>query len=484
MIRTEQLPEPELIFANGKKCLDPKLGILLYGPAGLSDQEREHGVVIRAGAVGTLDSLSRLHNLLERFRMRVSGGQKGEPWKYDFPGLGIKSALHFDIGLERDAESVITGREEDETLSGDDRLKRIVRAGELYERKFADLVDTSRYPLDIVFFPISRRFMELTKEPGMEGDKIVYARRTMDKTVDLSDVPLFDFHHFLKVLGFKHRIPSQMIRPDTLELTGKIQDDATVAWNFSVAAYYKATDTPWKLADLDDRTCYVGISFYQEMGQEKNMRASMAHVYLQSGESQVIRGKPFKWEGPKGKSPQLTKSQAHDILADVIRLYRDRKKMDPLRMVVHKTSDYSHDEEVGFTNAAEGVESVDLIHIYQQTDLRAFYKSNEYPPLRGTLIYDTNEAPAYLFTTGFTPALGTYKGTVPMPLAFTWQKKASTVRTIAMDIMALTKLDWNSTEFATALPVTISVSKKVGDILSESRAKGIVEPPTAYRYFM
>jgi len=47
----------------------------------------------------------------------------------------------------------------------------------------------------------------------------------------------------------------------------------------------------------------------------------------------------------------------------------------------------------------------------------------------------------------------------------------------------LAKLDWNSSNFNTRIPVTISVSRKVGSILSESSAQNI-EPPPNYKYYM
>jgi len=41
-----------------------------------------------------------------------------------------------------------------------------------------------------------------------------------------------------------------------------LQDEATRAWNFSVALYYKGGGFPWRLADAQHGTCYIGISFH------------------------------------------------------------------------------------------------------------------------------------------------------------------------------------------------------------------------------
>jgi hypothetical protein len=70
--------------------------------------------------------------------------------------------------------------------------------------------------------------------------------------------------------------PIQVSRPATLggdvqryrqdgTANKDIQDDATLAWNFFTALYYKADGIPWRLvrdsSTLD--TCFVGVSFYE-----------------------------------------------------------------------------------------------------------------------------------------------------------------------------------------------------------------------------
>ena len=56
----------------------------------------------------------------------------------------------------------------------------------------------------------------------------------------------------MKVLGMKHRLPTQFVLPTTLDMERKlfVQDLATRAWNLTVAAYYKHKGVPWKLAEL------------------------------------------------------------------------------------------------------------------------------------------------------------------------------------------------------------------------------------------
>jgi hypothetical protein len=48
--------------------------------------------------------------------------------------------------------------------------------------------------------------------------------------------------------------------------------------------------------------------------------------------------------------------------------------------------------------------------------------------------------------------------------------------------MGLTKLNWNTTAFATVLPITLEFARKVGKILSELEDE--VPPENHYRFYM
>jgi hypothetical protein len=167
-----------------------------------------------------------------------------------------------------------------------------------------------------------------------------------------------------------------------------------------------------------------------------------------------------------------------------MRLYESQAKRKPTRVVVHKSSFFSSEEKIGIEEAAHGIDYIDLVHVFPTSDVKLFHTGSGFPPLRGTLVHFENRAPAYLYTTGYIPALGTYPGNdAPWPLKFSWDRLDSSIEQVARDIMSLTKLDWNNADFCTSQPVTMSVSHKVGEILAETRARGI-EPPNSYSYYM
>jgi hypothetical protein len=115
--------------------------------------------------------------------------------------------------------------------------------------------------------------------------------------------------------------------------------------------------------------------------------------------------------------------------------------------------------------------------------VRIYPSGHDYPAIRGTFFGDNSKW--FLYTTGFIPSLGTYPGgTIPMPIAVQPYRMSTTPYQISKDILSLTKLDWNSADFCKRLPTTLSVSEKVGNILSEMRNRDVKDPPSGYRYYM
>jgi hypothetical protein len=216
------------------------------------------------------------------------------------------------------------------------------------------------------------------------------------------------------------------------------------------------------------------------------MRASIAQVYMRTGESQVITGRPFEWnQKEKGKHVQLNSSQMAQIVRDSIDIFVSQRNRLPERLVVHKSTQFSDEEMEGCVEGSENIDEVDIVHISEYTGFRAYHHKYDFPVVRGTLIRQNEKSnEAMLFTSGYVPALGSYPGpSAPRPLHLICQRMDSSMETICNDILGLTKLDWNSSAFYTRLPVTLAVSHKVGDILAEMVLANIT-PPKSYRYYM
>jgi len=485
-LKCEILEESNLFFGGNNSTIDPKVGLNFYGPYGSFGPESGKSITIKAGVISTFESLNLLKIWLNTLKHRITGRiiEDSDVRSIDFPGISSESPLNFEIHLVESAIENISKEDLEKALSSESRDERILKIIDIYKEKFQDMATNHPSP-DIILLPLDEQVIEKCKNPRDIQDKIVFRIRTFDKkNIQPDEIPLFDFHNYLKVLGIKHHLVSQVIRPSTLIFSHKNQDEATVAWNVAVALYYKGTGIPWKIAEIDEETCYVGISFYQEISKnEQNMNTSMAHVYLKTGESQIVQGNSFYWDSQKGRSPHLSEENSQQIIERIISVYKRQRGKNPKRLVIHKSSPFSDEEISGFKSSSANIEVSDFIHIDFGSSIRAFINRYSYPPLRGT-IFGINTT-WFLYTVGYVPSLGTYPGaTIPKPLKINFAKSDSHYKTIGQDIMALTKMDWNTADYCRREPVTLSVSRKVGDILSELRGTSSETPPENYKFYM
>jgi hypothetical protein len=106
------------------------------------------------------------------------------------------------------------------------------------------------------------------------------------------------------------------------------------------------------------------------------------------------------------------------------------------------------------------------------------------PPVRGTVV---QLAPRdyMVFTRGYVPMLRCYPGQrIPNPLEVVEHHGDSTAAKVCSEIMALTKLNWNTCAFASGSPITIAFSRRVGEILRELPAGEDDKLQNKYRFYM
>ncbi len=114
------------------------------------------------------------------------------------------------------------------------------------------------------------------------------------------------------------------------------------------------------------------------------------------------------------------------------------------------------------------------VRIRQEWHGVKLYRRGDYPVARGTY-WRVNDHLAFLWASGFKPRLGTYDGfEVPNPLRIDIQHGDADIDTVARDVLALTKLDYNACKLGAGEPVTIRFSDAVGEILvtNDPSAKG------------
>src|SRR5258706_13813903 len=75
-----------------------------------------------------------------------------------------------------------------------------------------------------------------------------------------------------------------------------MQDPATIAWNLSTTSFYKIGGKPWRLAELRDGVCYVGLVFKRiERPSGRDNACCGAQMFLGSGDGLVFRGAVGPW---------------------------------------------------------------------------------------------------------------------------------------------------------------------------------------------
>ena len=180
--------------------------------------------------------------------------------------------------------------------------------------------------------------------------------------------------------------------------------------------------------------------------------------------------------------PRLSGQQAYDLLSAALYEYRVAVRTFPARVVIHKSSNFSQEEIEGLESAASAVniDAVDFVTV-MDSRLRLFRNGN-YPPYRGTWA-EFGDNRQLLYTRGSVWYYQTYPGSyVPQPIELRIVKSEESPNFITSEILGLTKMNWNSTQFDGKYPVTLGCSRKVGEIMKYLNDSEV--PQIRYGYYM
>ena len=505
-IRASYIEEPDLVFGHRGEEKDPKLGLKHFGPYFSPSERVPSPMQVRVGIIGSGTTITLTKRILKLLGNEIKTDEANR-WLYpDFPGFRLDNNIQCSFVLSDTWNATITNSEIKHILEIADANERIAAASDLFVEKIEKItledslpqVIICSLPLDIeIFCGISEKTRGAKRPKFTALEKTIAELKKKGQTFLLQwsvDVDIerkrdisYDLRNALKGKVMKFNLPTQILRETTARAileypnsTYKIgQGPATFAWNLSTGLYYKAHGRPWRLAKLTFGTCYVGVSFYRNLlNPNLNLETSMAQVFTHSGEGFVLRGSDVTVD-KYTREAHLTTTQAYDLLADSIKKYTEKVGNPPNRVVIHKTSLFSEEEELGFDEAI-GELPKDYVTISKNVDLRIL-RTGKYPVLRGTLISLTSSQ-HLLYTTGFTPRIRTYPGLrIPRPLRITHHGD-SEIRLICSEILGLTKLNWNTTAFSTQLPITLEFAQRVGKVLSELSAD--IKLQDHYRFYM
>jgi len=207
----------------------------------------------------------------------------------------------------------------------------------------------------------------------------------------------------------------------------------------------------------------------------------LAQIFDELGNGLILRGTPVEID-KKDRIPRLTQAQAYDLLKAALSEYRVALGTYPARVVVHKSSSFTDQEIDGLEAAASDLHigTVDFVTV-MDSKLR-LYRDGIYPPYRGTLAKIDDER-QLLYSRGAVWYYQTYTGLyVPQPLELRIVKSEESPSFIAEEILGLTKMNWNNTQFDGKYPVTLGCARKVGEIMKYMNESEV--PQIRYGYYM
>jgi hypothetical protein len=461
--------EPELEFGGAARHIDPRGGVADYGPADLASATRPDR--IRVGLIGTASEIEGIRNWLHKCSEFLPGKQTHQRNLFPhFPGCNADATYRTELVFDPALERPLSERQL-RPLSQLATANAVRQAVDIYAAEVESLMETSRCDIVVCVRPS-------TLLDDADADKAGRGAEESDEAEDAGEEELeYDFHDQLKASAMRWPTPLQVVRPtlwlggtrqsrDGKRTTALLQDEATRAWNIHTALYYKAGGVPWRLRRESSHlsTCFVGVSFYFDRSRT-TLHTSVAQVFNERGDGVIVRGGQAR-VSRDDRQAHLSEGDAHDLLISAIDRYRHEHLTLPARLVLHKSSAFSEEERRGFEAAADerGIHSIELIWFRSRDGLRLFRRFDN-PPLRGTL-FSLDALRHVLYTRGSVPYYATYPGMyIPTPLAFEVVASDRSPRELADEVLALTKMNWNQTQFDGRLPITLRTARAVGRIL-------------------
>lgn len=494
------LEEPTLTFGYDQTTVDPRDGLVLFGP-----NQPLNPYSLRVGVIGLPDDIAEYSSYVEQMNKPIFSTQTKysttkslERQRPSFPGFeavfNVKWPQKPEVSIPIDISEV------EKSLKNKSKALRTNEIVDLYLTKITEFTRKEDEKLNIWFIVIPMRVYQSCK-PNSWGrsvskgtEEYVKQKKDGQMAIDFNEYNDYDsllsrvldtstdFHNLLKarLIQEKITVPVQLILNRTLRFrskeTNKRYDEymkANVAWTQSTTLFYKLGRLPWKLGDIRDGVCYIGLVFKKLPNDRERNVCSAAQMFLRDGDGSVFRGNIGLWESEKPHEYHLDAVAAEELIGMALDDYRQKWKKYPTELFIHSKTFFNDTEWSGFQKAVEArkaetnlvgilIKDLDELKLYRQP----YNQEGNYGVLRGTaFIVDGKEG--YLCTKGFIPRLNT-SNSIEMPrnLRVKIIRGEAPIETVLRDILALTKLNYNSCIYGDGEPVTLKFSEKIGSILT------------------
>ncbi len=495
--------EPNAIFAGDREASDPHDGLALYGAF---DSQGKSGEMPPHAVIGTTRGLKLWHEWSNRFNRPASCVDlaRHRPWP---PFVGFEVAFgatwpqplrsfELDEGLLDVSSRRINKNERvlqvtNQYLSQFESIKKMDNQPSTVVCVVPDFVYQNcrpkSYVADATESESDSLLLSIGREKARTGQMSFFEEsQGFGEAIDLSEQFGFslDFRRQLKARVMPHGIPVQIVKESTLTVTDQILNGekgtnplSDRLWNLGTALFYKSGKKPWKIAGARKGVCYLGISYKLQEGSNRTACCA-AQMFIDSGDGIVFLGDFGPWYSEKEGEFHLTKPAAEKLLRGALETFRDQGGPDIEEVFIHATSGINYEEICGFRNAVAQDCKVVGIKVRQDRAGLRMFRNGRRPVLRG-MLWKQSSRHGLLYTNGFKPRLGTYDGfEVPVPLEIRIQHGKADIETVAKDILALTKLNYNACLLGEGLPITIKFSGAIGEILLANPSL----PRTEYRH--
>lgn len=480
------LKEPQLSFGYNQKTSDPRDGLMLYGAF---DREKIKGQV-NIGIIGCAKQRGYLKDYLKKIHHPIHNNTNDVARPF-FAGLESVFGIH--INFENIKEIDISDNEVNKFLHYQDGHQRVFNLTKLYSDELVKYSKQEEMPVTVWFVVISDdiyKYGRPNSKIPKSKENIKLGLRPKDRNPnqgflfeDLNDLKEayefeINFHNQLKAKLLDDKIVTQIIKESTIayETLWDKEDrivkqrvfDSAKAWNISTTLYYKVGGLPWRLGDVREDVCYLGL-VYKKLENDQNNRSACcaAQMFIDSGDGMVFRGNIGDYFNPVTKEFHITKEDAINLINHSLEAFKEKlgKGKYPKEIFIHAKTYFDDEEWEGFKEAVEGKSKIIGVRIQSTSEFKLYRDFSFCVPRGMTMKVATNKA--FLWTKGFISRLQTQVGLeTPNPISVEVTRGDADIIQVCKDVLALTKLNYNACIFADGQPVTLRFADSIGEVLT------------------